>query len=98
MPFGILRKPTTQNPFLLQEHFVDAPKAAESETTDDDWQYIILNEERKQTECQAGHQPDPPTLPSPMIFHLDDKRVADAYTQKYGSTYNDSIDIHNCNT
>lgn len=30
-----------------------------------------------------------------MIFHLDDKQVAHAYAQKYGTTDYDSIDIHN---
>ena len=27
--------------------------------------------------------------------HLDDKRVADADAKKYGSTYYNSIDVHN---
>ena len=41
-----------------------------------------------------SHEPDPPAPPAPMIFHLDDKRVADADAEEHGSAYDDSVEIH----
>ena len=38
--------------------------------------------------------PYPPALPAPIIFCLDNKRMADADAQEYGCAYDDSVYIN----
>lgn len=76
--FGIFREPSFQDPFLLQEHFVNAPEAGEGEASDDRGNDLVLYDERAGDTEQADYQPDPPGLFSPVIFHFDDSRMADA--------------------
>ena len=68
--------------------------AAEGETTDDDGQDIVLNEQREGAKRQAGHQPDPPALLPPLVFHLDDQGMTDADAQEHGRADEDATEIH----
>ena len=94
MPPGILRKPAAKDAFLLQEHLVDPPETAESETADDDGDGVVGHEKGYCTKRQPGHQPYPPASPAPVVFHLYDKRMADSYAKEYRCTYDDSVIIH----
>ena len=94
MTLRILREPAAQDPLFLEKHLMDAPEAAKGEATDDDGQDIVLDKQGKRTECEAGHQPDPPTLLPPPIFHLDDQGVTDADAQEYGRADDNATDIH----
>ena len=76
MPLRILREPAAQHPLFLEEHFIDAPETAKSETADDCGKGFILYEKRKCGETQPGDQPDPPALLTEEIFHFDDSRMA----------------------
>lgn len=94
MPSGILREPAAKDAFLLQEHLVDPPETAESETADDDGDGVVGHEKGYCTKRQPGHQPYPPASPAPVVFHLYDKRMADSYAEEYRCTYDNTVEIH----
>ena len=94
MPLRILREPAAQDPFFLEEHLVDAPETAEGEAADDDGKDIVLNKQGERGKSHACHQPHPPALLPPLVFHFDNQGVADADAQEYGRADDDAMDIH----
>ena len=68
--------------------------AAEGETADNDGQDIVLDEQGKCAKDKAGHQPDPPALLPPLVFHLDDQGMTDADAQEHGRADEDATEIH----
>ena len=52
----VLRKPTPENPFFLQEHLADAPKAGKGKASDNGGKRIILHEQGKGRECPSPYQ------------------------------------------
>ena len=91
---GVLGEPAAEDALFLENHFVDAPEAAEGEAADDDGEDVVRDEEGEGAESQSGDEPDPPALLAPVVFHLDDERMADADAQEHGRAYDDSIEIH----
>ena len=79
MPLRILREPAAQHPLFLEEHFIDTPETAKGETADDDGQDVVPDKQGERTKCQASHQPSPPALLPPPVFHLDDQGMTDTY-------------------
>jgi hypothetical protein len=92
--FRILREPAAEYPFLLHEHFADAPEAAEGEASDYDGKNIVIDDKGNGGEDQTSDQPDPPALLSEVKFHLDDKWVTDAYAEEYSRSNDDAVVIH----
>ena len=95
MPLGILREPAPENPFFLQEHFVDAPETAKGESADDDGEDVVSDEQRERAESQTGDQPDPPDSLSPFVFHFDYSGMTDSDAQEYRRSDEDADKVHN---
>ena len=94
MPCRILREPAAQHPLFLKEHLVDAPQTAEGKASDNNGQDVVLKEQGDCAKGQTGREPYPPTLLPPPVFHLDNQRMTNTYTQEYGCADDDTIEIH----
>ena len=94
MPLGVLRKPAFEDPLLLEEHLVDGPEAGKRKAAQDGGDYGMPDKQGSAGAQKAHHQPHPPALFSPVVFHLDDGWMADAYAQEHGGSHNDSTKIH----
>ena len=57
-------------------------------------QDVVLDKQGEYAECKAGHQPDPPALLPPPVFHFDDQGMTDADAQEHGRADEDAIEIH----
>jgi hypothetical protein len=75
---------------------VDAPETAKGESADNYGSYVIMDKKGEYAEGQSGHEPYPPALFPPAVFHFDDQGMADAYAQEYGGAYDNSVKIHTC--
>ena len=84
MAFGIFRKPAFEHALFLEEHFVNPPEAGKGEPANDGGRNLVPYQQRGGNAPKAHHQPNPPGLFSPVIFHFDDSRMANANAQKTG--------------
>ena len=86
MPLGVLRKPAPEDALLLLEHLSDAPETREGKAAQDGGHGLVGDEQGGDGDQDSDHQPNPPTLLSQMVLHLDDGRMAEADAEKDGCT------------
>ena len=73
---------------------MDASEAGEGESAEDGGNGLVSRKKRGGGAGNSHDQPNPPALLSPMILHLDDRRMTDPDAQKNGRADDDSADIH----
>ena len=93
---GIAREPAFLHTLALLEKLYYRPQARKAKDSHECWQQRVGYKKRA---CDAAHtyqKEKPPTLYSPIILCLDDKRMADADTKEHGRAYEyaSKVDIY----
>lgn len=94
-PFGVHGEPALPYAVMLLVQLQYAPEAGEGHDAKDDAHVFVLN---KKGDCEGGNarqQECWPTLPSEIVFSLDDQGMEHPDGQKCSKADDDADPIHN---